>query len=256
MPLLQVADFGFARFLPQASMAETLCGSPLYMAPEILRYEKYDAKADLWSSGAVLYEMCTGRPPFRAQNHVELLRRIEKGEDRIKFPEDRPPTTQLDQPLPPPVAPVPDDLKLLIRGLLKRNPIERMPFDDFFAQSDLASRAGAVAALLPLPAAASAPTSAYTSAAASATLDPLPSPPPAEVEEGAFVKKRPALSPNLASPQFDRPPAHHRKASFPPKYIVGSTANSGEPINSAGHPDIKAKDYAVQITPDLSRTPR
>src|SRR5437762_13541888 len=86
LPILKIADFGFARSLPSTSLAETLCGSPLYMAPEILRYERYDAKADLWSVGAVLYEMVTGRPPFRAQNHVELLRKIEKGNDRIKFP--------------------------------------------------------------------------------------------------------------------------------------------------------------------------
>ena len=72
MPQIKVADFGFARSLPAASMAKTLCGSPLYMAPEILRYENYDAKADLWSVGAVLYEMCVGKPPFRAANHVEL----------------------------------------------------------------------------------------------------------------------------------------------------------------------------------------
>ena len=76
IPQIKVADFGFARSLPAASLAKTLCGSPLYMAPEILRYEKYDAKADLWSVGAVLYEMAVGRPPFRAANHVELLRRI------------------------------------------------------------------------------------------------------------------------------------------------------------------------------------
>ena len=74
--MLKIADFGFARSLPSTSLAETLCGSPLYMAPEILRYEKYDAKADLWSVGTVLYEMVVGRPPFRATNHVELLRKI------------------------------------------------------------------------------------------------------------------------------------------------------------------------------------
>ena len=38
------ADFGFARHLSVASMADTLCGSPLYMAPEILRSQRYDAK--------------------------------------------------------------------------------------------------------------------------------------------------------------------------------------------------------------------
>lgn len=45
-------------------LAETLCGSPLYMAPEILHFHKYDAKADLWSVGTILFELLTGRPPF------------------------------------------------------------------------------------------------------------------------------------------------------------------------------------------------
>ncbi|ORZ39712.1 kinase-like domain-containing protein, partial [Catenaria anguillulae PL171] len=87
LPILKLADFGFARYLPTpTSLAETLCGSPLYMAPEILRYEKYDTRADLWSVGAVLYEMLFGRVPFRAQNHVELLRKIEKYKDKLRFP--------------------------------------------------------------------------------------------------------------------------------------------------------------------------
>lgn len=38
-------------------MAETLCGSPLYMAPEVLLSQRYDAKADLWSVGTIMYEM-------------------------------------------------------------------------------------------------------------------------------------------------------------------------------------------------------
>jgi len=117
LPLLKLADFGFARSLPSTSLAETLCGSPLYMAPEILRYEKYDAKADLWSVGTVTYEMMTGKPPFRAANHVELLRKIERGEDKIRFPEE---------------VVISDNMKKLIRGLLRRNPVERMGFSDFF----------------------------------------------------------------------------------------------------------------------------
>lgn len=117
LPTLKLADFGFARSLPSTSLAETLCGSPLYMAPEILRYEKYDAKADLWSVGTVTYEMMVGKPPFRAANHVELLRRIEKGEDKIRFTED---------------ITISDGLKRLIRGLLKRNPVERISFAEFF----------------------------------------------------------------------------------------------------------------------------
>lgn len=117
LPILKIADFGFARFLPSTSMAETLCGSPLYMAPEILRYEKYNAKADLWSVGAVLYEMTVGKPPFKAANHIELLKNIEKSNDKIKFPSS---------------AKVPDNLKKLIRSLLKYNPTERVSFNEFF----------------------------------------------------------------------------------------------------------------------------
>lgn len=120
MPMLKIADFGFARLLPQTSLAETLCGSPLYMAPEILRYEKYNADADLWSVGTVLYEMVCARPPFRANNHVELLRKIEERKDQIKFPEGLVVTRAM---------------KTLIRALLKRDPLERMSYDNFFSDT-------------------------------------------------------------------------------------------------------------------------
>lgn len=124
LPMLKIADFGFARSLPSTSLAETLCGSPLYMAPEILRYEKYDAKADLWSVGTVLYEMVTSKPPFRAANHVELLRKIEKTNDVIKFADD---------------IVVSDAMKRLIRSLLKRDPKERVSFPDFFDNETVTS---------------------------------------------------------------------------------------------------------------------
>ncbi|KAL6709622.1 Serine/threonine-protein kinase [Coniothyrium glycines] len=118
LPMLKIADFGFARILPTTSLAETLCGSPLYMAPEILRYEKYDAKADLWSVGTVLFEMMCARPPFRANNHVELLRKIEDRKDHIRFPEGIISSRAM---------------KNLIRALLKRKPTERMSYDSFFS---------------------------------------------------------------------------------------------------------------------------
>lgn len=117
LPMLKIADFGFARSLPSTSLAETLCGSPLYMAPEILRYEKYDAKADLWSAGTVLFEMMVGKPPFRATNHVELLRKIEQSEDQIRFPRE---------------IVMSPGMKDLIKRLLKRTPVERIPFEEFF----------------------------------------------------------------------------------------------------------------------------
>lgn len=117
LPMLKIADFGFARHLPQASLAETLCGSPLYMAPEILGYKKYDAKADLWSVGTVAYELVVGKPPFRAANHVDLLRKIDQANDVIQFPAG---------------LPISRDYKNLIRALLKRQPVERLDFRGFF----------------------------------------------------------------------------------------------------------------------------
>ncbi|KAG6880945.1 hypothetical protein C0993_003567, partial [Termitomyces sp. T159_Od127] len=119
------------------------------MAPEILRYEKYDAKADLWSVGAVLYEMSVGKPPFRAQNHIELLKKIEHSRG-VRFPDDEPAaggargtsnphanavggqgSAAEDASASSPTH-VPEDVKNLVRALLKRNPVERASFEEFF----------------------------------------------------------------------------------------------------------------------------
>ncbi|KAG9091100.1 Serine/threonine-protein kinase [Ceratobasidium sp. 370] len=144
-PVLKVADFGFARILPNASMAETLCGSPLYMAPEILRYEKYDATADLWSVGAVVYEAAVGRPPFRAQNHIELLKKIDHARSRVHFPDESlllksflavQDPKNADAIARGDLVPVSAEVKSLIRGLLKRKPVERRSFEQFFAAAD------------------------------------------------------------------------------------------------------------------------
>ena len=103
----------------------------LYMAPEILRYEKYDAKADLWSVGAVLYEMSVGRPPFRAKNHIDLLKRIEQARSTVKFPDEDPNNRASES------IPVKDDIKVLIRMLLKRHAVERASYEEFFKSEAL-----------------------------------------------------------------------------------------------------------------------
>ena len=82
---LKIADFGFARFLQDGVMAATLCGSPMYMvsilnlrmrlnviyvlfqAPEVIMSLQYDAKADLWSLGTIVFQCLTGKAPFQAQ---------------------------------------------------------------------------------------------------------------------------------------------------------------------------------------------
>ncbi len=118
LPMLKLADFGFARELEGQQMAETLCGSPLYMAPEILHYEKYDSRSDLWSAGVVLYELMVGRAPFRAPNHIELLKKIEKANDEIPFD---------------PRLSIGRDMKGLLRGLLKKSPLDRYSYADMVA---------------------------------------------------------------------------------------------------------------------------
>ena len=107
---LKIADFGFARYMQQQDLAETLCGSPLYMAPEILRFQKYDAKADLWSVGAILFEMVSARPPYTGANHVQLLKNIEAKEPRMP-------------------SAASEACRSLLHGLLQRDPMARLCFE-------------------------------------------------------------------------------------------------------------------------------
>lgn len=75
---VQLMDFGLARAVDDASLTRTgtLAGTPHYMAPEQVRAEAVDARADLFSLGAVLYAMCSSHPPFRAETSYAVLRLI------------------------------------------------------------------------------------------------------------------------------------------------------------------------------------
>ncbi|XP_019102510.1 PREDICTED: serine/threonine-protein kinase ATG1c isoform X2 [Camelina sativa] len=122
---LKIADFGFARSLQPRGLAETLCGSPLYMAPEIMQLQKYDAKADLWSVGAILFQLVTGRTPFTGNSQIQLLQNIIRSTE-LHFPADC------------------RDLSLdcidLCKKLLRRNPVERLTFEEFFNHPFLSDR--------------------------------------------------------------------------------------------------------------------
>lgn len=80
---LKIADFGFARQLQGDALAGTACGTPLYMAPEILEAREYDAKADIWSIGCIFYEMLAGHCPFSGVNETDLLNNIRTKELRV-----------------------------------------------------------------------------------------------------------------------------------------------------------------------------
>lgn len=62
---IKLADFGFCKeLMKETDMTQTMVGSPIYMAPEILKGQIYNCKADIWSMGVVLYEMLFGFCPF------------------------------------------------------------------------------------------------------------------------------------------------------------------------------------------------
>jgi serine/threonine protein kinase len=75
---VKLTDFGLARAVDDASLTQSglIAGTPLYMAPEQAACEAIDARADLFSLGSVLYELCTGRPAFRAPSTVAVIRRV------------------------------------------------------------------------------------------------------------------------------------------------------------------------------------
>lgn len=73
-----ITDFGLARAVDDASMTRTgyVPGTPQYMSPEQAAGEAVDFRSDLFSLGSVIYTMCTGRPPFRADSSLAVLRKI------------------------------------------------------------------------------------------------------------------------------------------------------------------------------------
>lgn len=121
--VIKLADFGFARFLNDGVMAATLCGSPMYMAPEVIMSMQYDAKADLWSIGTILFQCLTGKAPFVAQTPPQLKAYYEK-------------TRELRPNIPEWCSP---NLRDLLLRLLKRNSKDRISFEDFFTHPFLTS---------------------------------------------------------------------------------------------------------------------
>ncbi|XP_078680406.1 serine/threonine-protein kinase ULK1-like isoform X1 [Branchiostoma floridae x Branchiostoma belcheri] len=113
---IKIADFGFARYLQSNMMAATLCGSPMYMAPEVITSQHYDAKADLWSIGTIMFQCLTGKAPFQASSPQGLKHFYER--NKVLIPN-----------LP---AGTSSALRDLLTKLLKRNHKERMDYEEFF----------------------------------------------------------------------------------------------------------------------------
>eukprot|EP01103_Thecamoeba_quadrilineata_P000815 TRINITY_DN10718_c0_g1_i1.p1 TRINITY_DN10718_c0_g1~~TRINITY_DN10718_c0_g1_i1.p1 ORF type:complete len:511 (-),score=94.64 TRINITY_DN10718_c0_g1_i1:83-1390(-) len=105
---VKLADFTFSRQIDADSLAQTLCGTEEYMAPEV--YSKcYTNKSDLWSMGVIIYQMLIGKLPF-PQGARGLF-------GNVTFPKDKF---------------ISENAKLLITSLLERDPNQRISWEDFF----------------------------------------------------------------------------------------------------------------------------
>jgi len=109
---VKITDFGLARAADDASLSQSgvAAGTPHYMAPEQARCEPIDHRVDLFGLGGVMYAMCTGHPPFRAETAMAVLRRV---------CEDNPRPIRGDHPE------VPAWLEAIIAKLLAKDPAAR-----------------------------------------------------------------------------------------------------------------------------------
>lgn len=98
------------------ALITTILGSPLYMAPEILLKNCYEATADLWSIGVILYECLFGKAPYSSKSLDQLLEKI-KNKQKIELP---------------PRSKISAECEDLLTRLLKHDPSERITFDEFF----------------------------------------------------------------------------------------------------------------------------
>ncbi|HYL05263.1 MAG TPA: protein kinase [Thermoanaerobaculia bacterium] len=124
--IVKILDFGIAKLAGEAAITRvgSTLGTPGYMSPEQALGREVDARTDLWSLGAVLYEMVAGRLPFRGENHQAMLYSLLNAE-----PE---PLARLRPEVPP-------GLERVVARLLARDPLQRYQSADELA--------GALAAL-------------------------------------------------------------------------------------------------------------
>lgn len=108
---IKLTDFGISKFLNQDSTTSTLCGTAEYLAPEVVKGVKYTDAIDWWQLGVLLYEMISGKTPFKSENRSTLYSNILNKN--------------------PSYFPIHDaDAAKLIASLLKKDPAQRAGFEE------------------------------------------------------------------------------------------------------------------------------
>ncbi|KAL3316122.1 hypothetical protein Ciccas_005236 [Cichlidogyrus casuarinus] len=80
---LKLCDFGFAKYIGVGSKTWTFCGTPEYVAPEVILNKGHDFAADYWSLGILTCELLTGTPPFQASEPIRIYMKTLKGIDSL-----------------------------------------------------------------------------------------------------------------------------------------------------------------------------
>ena len=76
----KVTDFGFTKVIDPIKKERQSLGTPLYMAPELTKLEKYGIEVDIWALGVMIHNILTGKAPFMASNKAELFEKISNQE--------------------------------------------------------------------------------------------------------------------------------------------------------------------------------
>ena len=107
----KLTDFGWSNYMQEDEQRKTVCGTPIYLAPEIIKEQGHDEHVDVWCIGVLLFELITGNVPFQGNDIETLQNNILKL--KISWPRD-----------------INTDVKNLIMKILKLDPNQRLPLSD------------------------------------------------------------------------------------------------------------------------------